>query len=125
MAHEAERVENLFKMLLREFDSRRKCFSQYGGDLHGYNKYSGQTMPSIIVVINNYAAFSEQFDNHEESFALLSRDGLKGITFVVTASDTMAIRWRIQQNFKQILTMQLNDESNYSVILGRTGGIIP
>ena len=126
LAHETERIENFFKMLLREYEARRKQFSPYGGDLQSYNKSSGQTMPNIVVLINNYAAFSEQFDKYEESFALLSRDGLKyGITFVVTATNTMAIRWRIQQNFKQIVTMQLNDESNYSVILGKTGGIIP
>jgi S-DNA-T family DNA segregation ATPase FtsK/SpoIIIE len=125
-AHDVEKIESLFKMLLREYNLRRKEFSQYGGDLQGYNKHSGQTMPNIIVIINNYAAFSEQFDIYEESFALLSRDGLKyGIVFVVTASSTAAIRWRIQQNFKQILTMQLNDESNYSVIFGKSVGIIP
>ena len=126
LAHEGEKIANLFKMLLREFENRRTLFSEYGGDLLSYNKNSGKTVPNILTVINNYAAFAEQFEAYEEIFALLSRDGLKyGIQFIVTASNTMAIRYRIQQNFKQILTMQLNDETGYSVILGRTGGIIP
>ncbi|MDR0852348.1 MAG: type VII secretion protein EssC [Clostridiales Family XIII bacterium] len=126
LAHEEEKIINLFKMLLREFNNRRSIFSQYGGDLLSYNKNSGKTAPNILVLINNYAAFSEQFEAYEDTFALLSRDGLKyGIQFVVTASNTMAVRYRIQQNFKQILTMQLNDDTGYAVILGKTGGIIP
>ena len=126
LAHELERIANFFKMLLQEFNRRRKALSSYGGDIHKFNKNSGQTMPNIIIIINNYAAFSEQCEIYEEEVALLSRDGLRyGIIFIVTANNTMALRWRIQQNFKQTITMQLNDESHYSVILGKTGGIIP
>ena len=126
LAHESEKVANFFKMLMREFEDRRTLFSKYGGDLLSYNKNSGKTAPNILTIINNYAAFAEQFDVYEEMFALLSRDGLKyGIQFVVSASSTMEIRYRIQQNFKQVLTMQINDETGYSLILGRTGGIIP
>jgi len=126
LGHEEERIANFFKMILREFDSRRTLFSRYGGDLLSYNKNSGKTAPNILIIVNNFAAFSEQYEKFDESFAMLSRDGLKyGIQFVITASSTMTVRYRIQQNFKKILTMQLNDETGYSIILGKTGGIIP
>ena len=126
LGHEAERIVNLFKMLRREFDTRRRAFAPYGGDLQSYNKNAEETKPNILIIINNYDVFVEQFEQHEEDFALLSRDGLKyGITFVVTANSTSAVRHRYQQNFKRIISMQLNDEQSYSLILGKTGGILP
>ena len=126
LEEEAERIANLFKMLRREFDTRRRVFAPYGGDLQSYNKNAEETKPNILIIINNYDVFVEQFEQHEEDFALLSRDGLKyGITFVVTANSTSAVRYRIQQNFKQLISMQLNEESLYSSVFGKTGGVLP
>lgn len=123
---EEEKIASLFNMLVREYDARRSLFSRYGGDLLSYNKNSGKTSPNILVLIHNYAAFTEQFEDYEEAFAMLTRDGVKyGIQFVITANSTMAVRYRIQQNFKQVLTLQLNEETGYSAVLGKTGGLVP
>lgn len=43
----------------------------------------------------------------------------------VTASTTNAVRYKTQQNFKTMLTMQLNDVTDYSIIVGKTDGLIP
>ena len=57
---------------------------------------------------------------------VLSRDGVKyGIYFVVSAGSTNAVRYRTQQNFKFMLTMQLNDATDYPIIVGKTDGLIP
>ncbi len=121
-----ERTVNFFKMLNREIDNRRNLFSEYGGDYMSYCKNSGKIIPNIVVLINNYAGFSEQYEDLLESIALLTRDGVKyGIYFAVTASNTNAIRYVVAQNFKRTLTMQLNDESDYSVVVGKTDGLIP
>ena len=102
-------------------NSRRGLFSDYGGDYAGYCKNSGRIVPNIVVVLNNYAGFVEQYEDLQDDFSLLSRDGVKyGIYFIVSASNTNAVRYRTQQNFKIMMTMQLNDPTDYSIIVGKT-----
>ncbi|MGN0179454.1 MAG: FtsK/SpoIIIE domain-containing protein [Monoglobaceae bacterium] len=121
-----EMLINLFKMLQTEMNSRRGLFSDYGGDYAGYCKNSGRIVPNIVVVLNNYAGFVEQYEDLQDDFSLLSRDGVKyGIYFIVSASNTNAVRYRTQQNFKIMMTMQLNDPTDYSIIVGKTDGLIP
>lgn len=125
-ASDKELCVNLIKMLLKEMETRRRLFSAYGGDYSGYCTNSHKTLPNIVVVLNNYSGFADQMEDYQEEFTLLTRDGIKyGIYFVVTAANVNAVRYRVQQNFKQILTMQLNDSADYATVVGRTGGVIP
>ena len=126
VGHQAEKVENLFRMLNKELDRRRKLFADYGGDYAGYIRDSGQHVDSIVVAINNFAAFVEMYDDKEEAISYLTREGTRyGIYFVLTAVGSSAIRFRILQNIKQLVVLQLNDPTEYAGILGSTGGVIP
>jgi len=126
LSYEAEKVSNLFKMLQSETEKRKKLFADYGGDYASYIKSSGKTMPSIVVAINNFAAFTEVYEEKEEAVSYLSREGTKyGIYFVLTALGTGAVRFRLLQNFKQLFVLQLNDESDYSSVVGKTDGLFP
>lgn len=126
LAAEEEKVTNLLKLLHQELAKRKKLFADAGGDYKSYCRQSGETVPHIVVVLNNYAVFREQYEDYEGVFQTMTQDGLKyGIYFAVTASSTNAMRYTITQNFKSVLTMQLNDESEYSMIVGRTQGLYP
>jgi len=126
ISHEAEKITNLFKMLRTETEKRKKLFADFGGDYDSYVKLSGETLPSIVVAINNFAAFTEIYEEKEEAVSFLSREGSKyGIYFVLTSLGANGVRFRLLQNFKQLLTLQLNDESDYSTILGKTDGLYP
>ena len=121
-----EKTINLFKLLQSEIDKRKKVFSSYGGDYVSYCKSSGKKIPNIVVLINNISGFIEQYEDLQETFSLLTREGMKyGLYFVLTASGTNAVRYKIAQNFKTMLTMQLNDETDYSFVVGKTEGLIP
>lgn len=126
VSSDEEKTINFLKMLHQEIEKRRNLFSEYGGDYASYIKNSGKTIPNIVVLLNNYSGFAEQFEDLQEEFTLLSRDGVKyGIYFAVTAGNTNAVRYKTQQNFKMMLTMQLNDATDYSLIVGKTEGLIP
>ena len=126
LSYEAEKISNLFKMLQKEIEKRKKLFADYGGDYDSYIKISGKTIPSIVVVVNNFAAFIESYDSKEEAVSYLSREGTKyGVYFVLTALGTGAVRFRMLQNFKQLLVLQLNDETDYSTVVGKTEGLLP
>lgn len=126
LSFEAEKISNLFKMLKKEVDGRKKMFADYGGDYASYLLSTGKSIPSIVVAINNYAAFTEMYQEKEEAVSYLAREGTKyGIYFILTAPGTGVIRFRLLQNFKQVFVMQLNDESDYATVLGKTDGLYP
>jgi len=121
-----EKTRNFMKLLQNEMEDRKNLFSAWGGDHSSYCRNSGSTLPNIVVLLNNFSGFAEQFDEQMDLFTQLTRDGVKyGIYFAVTAGSTNAVRYQIQQNFSIMMTMQLNDPTDYAVVVGKTGGLIP
>ena len=48
-----------------------------------------------------------------------------GLYFALTALGTGVVRYRLLQNFKQLITLQLNDEAEYATVVGKTDGLLP
>lgn len=123
---EDEKVVNLFHMLHREVMGRKKQFAKLGGDYLSYCRSGRNDVPSIVVIINGYANFAEQYEAMDEQMVSLTRECTKyGIYFLVTSLTQMGIRYKLQQNFSQIFVLQMNDKSEYTAILGNTGGVYP
>lgn len=121
-----DKVQNLFKMLKEEITRRKKLFALHNGDYVSYCRSTGEPVPHILVVLRNYSAFSEQFDTLDDQLLQITRECVKyGIYFLVTANTASAIRYRITQNFGNILALQLNDRGDYVGLLGSTGGVYP
>jgi S-DNA-T family DNA segregation ATPase FtsK/SpoIIIE len=126
LSYETEKVSNLFRMLKSEMDKRKKLFANFGGNYSSYMFCGEDKIPSILIMINNFSAFTELFEDKEEAVSYLSREGTKyGIYFILTAVGTGTVRFRLLQNFKQLLVLQLNDESEYSTVVGKTEGLVP
>lgn len=119
-----EKLTRFFSWLTRELNTRRKTLSESDGGYYSYI-HSGGFMPWITVMIHNFGAFAEAYPEYEELLGMFTREGIKyGISFVVTGSTTNAVKFRIAQNFKTQLSLQLNDDS-YSIIFGSTHGMKP
>lgn len=126
LSGDREKVINLFKMLLDEMMERKKRFAQDDGDYRVFSRRTGTAVPHILVVIRNYSAFAEQFEDMEDALLQLTREGSKyGIYFLITANAANSVRYRLTQNFAQILPLQLNDKSDYIALLGSTDGVYP
>lgn len=98
---EKEKVINLIKMLRKEIITRKKAFADYGGDYRSYINNSGKTYPNIVVIINNFSALIETYEECEDSIGYITREGIKyGIFFIVTANNSGAVRFRLAQNFQ-------------------------
>ena len=120
---ENEKIGRFFNMIQAEIRERKDLLSEYNGDYKLYLSTSGKSMPMIVVVINNYEAFNENYENEYDDMLLtLTREGIKcGITFVVTASSFNDIRYRMSQNFKQRIALQLNKEDDFYNIFDKVG----
>ena len=124
---DSERIENLFKMLLAILDERKKMFSDYNGSYAFYKEHSNKSLPIITVVINNFEAFNETYeDDYEDIIMQLTREGFKyGIVFIFTTSSTNSIRYKLRQNFKNNLCLQFNDPSDYSDVIPSVNKKVP
>ena len=117
-----ERVARLIEMLKKEMEERKKILSEYNGDYNLYLSTSGKKMPTLMVIINNYAAFAENYADFEEDIQTITRECTKcGIIFTITASSYRDIRFRLIQNFKQKLALQLNNDDDYLYIFDKLG----
>ena len=111
---QTEKLDTFFELITSFIKERKNILSNYNGDLDLYVS-KGNVMPIITIIINNYEAFSENYeDKYDDLFLTITREGPKcGILFVVTASSTSAMRFRLTQNFNKKIGLQINDESDY------------
>lgn len=123
---EHEKIGSFISMVDKEVKYRKKLFAEFGGDMGRYNASGNDRVPYILIVVNNYSHFYESYEKYEDIMITLTRECPKyGIYFAVTATNTMAVRYRMLQNFRQMYVMQMNDKADYASILGNTGGVIP
>ena len=120
LVSDAEKIENLFKMILSTIEIRKKIFVDYNGSYDFYINHGGKQMPLITVVINNAEAFFENYPDYEDAISQLTRDCLKyGVIFILSTNGPNTLRYKVRQNFSQNVVLQFNDPSDYvSVIPG-------
>ena len=121
--NDAEKIGRFFDILQNEIKIRKNELLEYNGDYNLYIKTSGKKMPMIVAVINNYEAFSEIYEEkYEDSLLTLTREGIKcGIVFIVSVSVYSSMRYRLTQNFKQRICLQLNNDADYYNIFEKLG----
>jgi S-DNA-T family DNA segregation ATPase FtsK/SpoIIIE len=125
-SHDEERIRNLLRMLVAEIADRKRRFAEFGGEFGAYCAASGETAPAILLVVRNYLAFIEQFEAYEDGLLQIAREGVNcGVHVILTGNALHAVRYRMLQNFRQTIVLQLNDRSDYFGVLGNTDGVYP
>ncbi|MBQ3475010.1 MAG: type VII secretion protein EssC [Bacilli bacterium] len=124
--NDSEKIDNLFKMVNREIEDRKKLFSDYNGDYLTYCNKSGNTLPNIVIVINNYEGFTETYSDYEDTFGIITRDCTKyGIYFALSVGSPNGVRFKVAQNFGQTFCLQQNNDDDYSSVLGNVKKVFP
>lgn len=126
LSSDEEKIRSLFKMLRSEIAARKKHFAEGDGSYAGHCSSRGEAVPQMLVILRNYSAFLEQFEDLDDQLIQITRECSKyGIYFMVTANAANAVRYRAAQNFGILYALQLNDDSDYIGLFGGTGGIYP
>lgn len=118
LATDTEKIDNLFKMITKIIEERKRLFVDYNGSFDFYINHGGAQLPLIIVAINNVEAFIETYNDYEDILGQITRDCLKyGVIFLFTTNGPNTVRYRIRQNFRQNVVLQFNDPSDYASVL--------
>ena len=112
------RIKSLHKFIIK--------IENYGGNYENYLCKGKKDYPYILVFLNEYSSFMENFSELETDFMNILREGTKyGIYVLTTVSTINDIRMRISSLFKQSVAMQLNDNSEYSAIFSGIRNMYP
>ncbi len=116
---ETEKLDKLF-MLLRQMLKERKAMFR-GGSFVQYIQTNGHTVPSVVLMIDGYAAFREKTDNAYESALMeLARDGAGfGIFLCLSAGGfgTGEIQAKLGDKIRQVLTLEMDSKYSYGECL--------
>ncbi|MFN8420640.1 MAG: FtsK/SpoIIIE domain-containing protein [Anaerolineae bacterium] len=119
---EEERVLRLLRRISNILEERRVLLSAARADnLLIYNTNNpDKALPAILVVIDNFAEFRENFENYIDGLIGLVRDGRTyGVHFLVSALLTNTLPGKLYNLFTERLTLRLADAGEYSNVVGR------
>lgn len=123
---EEKLIKQFIRFLFRVMEERKLQFEKEFSEGFADYKSKGGKMPGIVVIIDNYFALSETYEDVDEQVILLAREGAKyGIFIVATATNASLVRYKLSVNFKMAVCFQLTEKSEYDAIVGRTEGLEP
>jgi hypothetical protein len=118
-----ERLQRLFDKLSRMTEERQQRISD--GDvstIYEYNaRYPDQALPTVLLMIDNYAELQENYTNLVETtlLPLLRRSLAMGITCVVACNAPNNIASKVYSLFSERLTFKQTNFDRYLDIVGR------
>jgi DNA segregation ATPase FtsK/SpoIIIE-like protein len=129
---EQERVERLLRLLDQIVEERKEILSRANAEnLYAYNSdvvrardvgatsIMMDTLPSILVIIDNFAEFRDSYEDQIGLLTSLLRDGLSvGVHFVITAEQISVVSKQYNL-LPERITLKLSDESEYANVVGR------
>lgn len=120
--NEPDKIGKLFNMINNIIKERKELFK--GGNYSQYVKVNGVKLPSIFIVIDNFASFKEKTENaYEEILIYLAREGVGyGIYLVITAAGfgISEIQNRIADNIRTVISLEMSDKFKYLDVLRTT-----
>jgi len=126
LTDDKDKVKSLLLMLDREMNHRKDLFSDFGGTYSSYIKNSEKKLPLLMIVLNGYEAFVENYGNYDDFLVHLIRESSKyGIIFTMTTTIPASVRTRISQGFNNKIALQLSDSFDYKFYLDAPNGLTP
>lgn len=125
--NEPEKIIKLARLISKAVEKRKYSFAEAGvGNIFAYREATGEKVPYILLIIDNFAPVLNLYPELEDFFIKLTREGGNyGIYLIATANSTMALGFKLVQNIKMALALQMTDRTDYASIVGKTGGLEP
>ncbi|WP_366249414.1 type VII secretion protein EssC [Terribacillus aidingensis] len=124
LVDQVEKVGKLIRMLNGVMKQRKQKLSQYSvANIGLFEKASGETVPNICIVIDNYESVrdSDFGDDFEKVITQIAREGASiGIHLIISAGRQSAMRMPLLSNIKTQIALYLIESNEARSIVGRT-----
>ncbi|WP_424475014.1 type VII secretion protein EssC [Oceanobacillus kimchii] len=121
---EEEKIGKLVRMISTIVKQRKQQLSKYGvANIEMFEKASGETVPNISLVIDNYESVrdAEFVDEFEKTITQIAREGASiGIHLIISAGRQSAMRMPLLSNIKTQIALYLIETTEARSIVGRT-----
>lgn len=110
---EKEDKEIFFYHLKKEVDNRRKSLA--GISCQQYNQCSGEQMPYLFLIIDNFSSFVRELQEKQQEFILkLASEGISlGIFLILSATAVNELGSRLFEKIKTTVAMEMSDRFQY------------
>lgn len=121
VASDDEKMKNSMRMFAAEIRTRKAKLSELGITSHASYREAGYSdMPQIIVMIDNFLAMRELYQEYEDTLLNIAREGIAvGISVIATALQSNGINYRFVSNFANKIALYCNQKDEYSTIFDR------
>ena len=110
-----EKISKFFYMMDTLLDERKRMLR--GGNYAQYVQANGYTIPSILIVVDNYGTFREKTNNkYDEQMLHIAKEGVNiGIYLALSATGFSAseIPSKIGDTIKNVVCLNMNDKNSY------------
>src|SRR5699024_2405467 len=124
MIDETEKIGKLMRRLQENMKTRKRKLSKHGvANIAMYEQASGESVPNILIVIDNYDSVRETdfVDDFNALITQIAREGGGvGIHLIISAGRQNALRMPLQSNIKVQIPLYLIDYTEVRSIIGRT-----
>ena len=108
-------------------DERKHLFADNNcGTFADYHVINKNSLPAILVLIDNYASFRDKYVDIADSFTdIISSGKTFGVYFVITGNTRNSIYYKVTEHISTYFTLKMNDPSNYLDIHNVRPPVIP
>lgn len=121
---EEEKIEKLVRLLASMIKERKQKLSTLGvANLEMYERASGDSLPNLLIVIDNYDSVRDvEFgDEFEKLITQIAREGASvGLHLAISAGRQSAMRLPLSSNIKIQIPLYLIEPTEARSIVGRT-----
>lgn len=124
-SHDDEKLSNLLRTIVRELERRKGLLGSMGAlPLHERLQKAG--LPNILVVVHHIHVLREKMNDNLNKLQNILLDGPRfGVTFLGTTISPNQLGFKLQEAFSRSLVLQLDQDNDYSMVLGRVGNFRP
>ncbi|EOW9528957.1 type VII secretion protein EssC [Bacillus cytotoxicus] len=118
---EYEKMKRLFSFLKKEIMVRKENFSNIGAKSFAmYNRMVDKKIPAIVVMIDSYIRFKNEYEKENDVLELLLRESSTyGVFFHFSLNQTIDMFDRVRNNIPMAITFELQDRTEYHSLVGR------
>jgi len=122
-----EKLTRLMRYIERKLDNRKRNFGARGvNNLKAYQKVTGEKIPGIVIIIDNYPGFITANDKGIEFVKNIAQNGGSlGIHLVLTANQPGVMGVPIPNDIALSIALELANATDYSDVVGPTCGLTP
>jgi S-DNA-T family DNA segregation ATPase FtsK/SpoIIIE len=120
---DSDKVKQAEEYILAELERRKRLFAVQGaGTIETYRNLTGNALPYLLIIADNMSALAGQSPDLADSLNVVARDGGSlGLYLLLTAGNQGSFMYRIAQNIKVSVALQMTDKSDYRQLVGGNG----